>query len=522
MSPRLSRGKWYLRMSHDSRIASRRRLRANLANPSIEVPVGFCLAWLNRLAFSCLLADLTRRRPMIGLRRIIRPISVQRQRLVPILGVAIAWVGLFGPWFALATPYEQTQSFQATVRRLNGSLARLSRGNPRAGVAVIDLTPTSSVPVAGFIDQIWQPYVGINTPCSARALTIATGSASVTILTADLLLIDNALAQRILARTGLARDQIYFTATHTHSGPGGWGNHPLERMVAGTYDPELTDLLTDRLARVVLASRSKLQPVEVAFTQTEVNGLQRNRIDPAQATNDFLSAWIFRAIGRGPDRSILATFVTFGAHATIAHPRPARLGADYPGALVEALSQSGQAGTVLFAAGTVGDASPVRPPGSNHRRSAQVYGEELAKRLLPMLDNLEFHREIAFANMGLAVDLPPVQVPFGSARLRFSPLAVWWVGRRETYLHVLRLGPAWLVGFPGDFAGGLGRGLLKDSPVVATSFNGDYKGYLTTSETFQTRACYETRWMNFFGGGLGESLIDLSRKSFDRLLRPDH
>ena len=459
---------------------------------------------------------------MNGLRRIARAILIHRRRLVAIFVVALAWVGLVGPWPTRFTPHEETESFHVTVRRLNESPARLSRGNPRAGVAEIDLTPTVSVPVAGFIDQIWQPYVGISSPCSAHALTIATGSAGVTILTADLLLIDHALARRVLARTGLARDQIYFTATHTHSGPGGWGNHPLERLVAGTYDPELADLLADRLAQVVLKSRSKLEPVEVAFTQAAVSGLQRNRINPGQATNNLLSAWIFRAVSHDLDRPILATFATFGAHATIAHPRPARLGADYPGAFVEALSRSGRAGTVLFAAGTVGDASPVRPPGANHRRSVQVYGEELAKRLLPIFDNLEFHREIAFANLGLNVDLPPVQVPFGTAELRFSPLAVWWVGRRETYLHVLRLGPAWLVGFPGDFAGGLGLGLPKDSPVVATSFNGDYKGYLTSSETFRTRSCYETRWMSFFGAELGESLIDLSRQSFDLLMKSDH
>ena len=452
--------------------------------------------------------------------------TVQIRRLSPrnwrrvgrTLVVVLAWVGLVGPWPALITPYQETSAFQATTRRLEGSPARLSRGNSRAGVAEIDLTPASPVPVAGFVDQIWEPYGGVNSPCSARALTIVNGSTSVTILTADLLLIDDSLARQVLAQTGLPRDQIYFTATHTHSGPGGWGNHPLERLVAGTYDPELTALLVDRLTWVVRESRAKLELVEVAFTQTEVSGLQRNRIDPDETTNDLLSAWVFRATGHGSDRPILATFAVFGAHATIAHPRPARLGADYPGAFVTALSRSGRAGMVLFAAGTVGDASPVRPPRLNHRQSVQAYGEDLAARFLPLLNSLEFHREIALANLRLAVDLPPVQIPFGSARLRFSPLAAWWVGPRRTYLHLIRLGPAWLAGFPGDFAGGLGVGFPPGPPVVATSFNGDYKGYLTTSATFRSQLCYETRWMSFFGSELGESLVDLTRRSCAHLM----
>ena len=437
-----------------------------------------------------------------------------------------AWLGagwltfgvlVVGPWPAGDTPYTATDSFRDTADRLSGTRVAISRGPVRVGVAEVDLTPTEPVPVAGFLDGIMQPYVGINSRCSARALTIASGGASVTVLAADLLLIDAPLARRILARTGLARDQIYFTATHTHSGPGGWGNHPLERLVAGTFDPVVANELVDRLARVVLASRARLEPVEVAFGQTAVSGLQRNRIDPGAATNDLLSAWFFRATGRASGQPIVATLASFGAHPTIAHPHPARLGGDYPGAFVAALRQRGIGGTVLFAAGTIGDSSPVRPPGANFRQSVHTYGEALADRLVDLLGSAQFHRETPFANLGLEVALPPVQVPFGSARLRFSPLAVWWISPRRTFLHTVRLGPAFLVGFPGDCAGQLAAGFQTDPPVVATSFNGDYKGYLVTPETFRTRSCYETRWMSFFGPDLGASLVDLAARGIHRL-----
>ena len=422
-----------------------------------------------------------------------------------------------GPWPVGDTPYTATGSFRDTANRLDRTRVKSSRGPVRVGVAEIDLTPGEPVPVAGFLDQIMQPYVGINSRCLARALTIAGGDAAVTILTADLLLIDAPLARRILDRTGLARDQIYFTATHTHSGPGGWGNHPLERLVAGTFDPESTDELADRLARVVLASRARLEPVEVAFGQTTVSGLQRNRIDPGEPTNDILSAWFFRALGRDSGQPIVATFASFAAHATIAHPHPARLGADYPGAFNAALRQRGIGGMVLFAAGTVGDASPIRPPGGNFRQSVRTYGEALADRLADLLGSAQFHRETPFANLGLDVALPPVQVPFVAPWLRFSPLATWWVGPRRTFLHTVRLGPAFLVGFPGDCAGQLAARVGAEAPVVATSFNGDYKGYLVTPETFRTRSCYETRWMSFFGPDLGVSLVDLANRAIRRL-----
>ena len=425
-----------------------------------------------------------------------------------VLGIVV------GPWPTIDVPYTGTTYFRDTVARLDVSPGKPSAGPLRAGVAVVPLRPPAPVPLAGFVGQIVRPYEGVNSPCSARALTIVGTRSDVTILAVDLLLIDDRLAHAILARVGLARDQVYFTATHTHSGPGGWGLHPLERLVAGTYRPELFDHLVDRLAEVILASRARTRPVEMAFVRTRVADLQRNRIIPGAATNDELSAWIFRPVG-GP---VLATLATFGAHATIAYPTPPRLGGDYPGALAAALPKRVDAGVVLFAAGTVGDSSPVRIAAPNHQQAAEAYAQVLAQALASAIESAAFDADVAFGNLGLEVDLPPVQVPCFSASLRFSPVGSWWVARSRTYLHALRLGPACLVGFPGDYAGHLAARLDDAAlPVVPTSFAGDYKGYLVTAATSRALSCYETRVMSFFGPTVGEYLTDLARRAVARL-----
>ena len=362
-----------------------------------------------------------------------------------------------------------------------------------------------------------RPYEAINSSCFAAALTLVGRDSDVTILAADLLLVDDRLARAVLERTGLDRDQIYFTATHTHSGPGGWGLHPLERLVAGTYRPEVFDYLAGRLAEVVRRSRAGLVPVEVAFVQARVEGMQRNRIAPGP-TNDDVSAWIFRSIG-GSGRSItLATFATFGAHATITHPVPPRLGGDYPGAFAAELPRLADSGIVLFAAGTVGDAAPARIEAPNQQRAAEAYAHALAVPLAERMAAAEFCREVDFGVIGLDVDMPPVQIPFFSPALRFSPAFSWWVAPRRSYLHAIRLGPATLVGFPGDYAGHLARSLKwATGPVVPTSFNGDYKGYLVSGGLFRAHSCYETRWMNFFGPDSGDYLNELAQGCVTRL-----
>ena len=442
----------------------------------------------------------------------------QHRRIAAILGSVLVLATLVGPWPAVNMRYTDSAYFRDTLARLAVSPGKRSAGPLRAGVAVVPLDPPAPVPTAGYIGQILRPYEGINAPCFARALTIVGEGSSVTILAADLLMVDDRLARAVITRAGLRRDDVYFTATHTHSGPGGWGLHPLERLVAGTYRPELFDYLVDRLAEVVASSRGRTRPVEVAFVRSRVAGLQRNRIIPGGATNDELSAWVFRSTAEpGPPR-VLATLATFGAHATVANPTPPRLGGDYPGAFAAALPGLTDAGVVLFAAGTVGDASPARIAAPNHQKAAEAYAQVLAAALARVMRSARFTREVPLGNLLLEVDLPAVEVPCFSTSWRLSPLCTWWIGPRRSVIHAVRLGPACLVGLPGDYAGHLAEELDGAAlPTVATSFAGDYKGYLVAEQTSRNLSCYETRVMNFFGATMGEYLTDLARRCVDRL-----
>ena len=269
---------------------------------------------------------------------------------------------------------------------------------------------------------------------------------------------------------------------------------------------------------MVARSRRGLGPAEVAFAQAECPGLQRNRIAPGLGTGDTLSAWTFRRPAGAAAARPIATLAVFNAHATVGHPVPPRLGADYPGAFAEALGGQVDAGEVLFAAGAVGDAAPLKPAAASHQAAAVAYGRELAAALVPALRNLTFRRDVAVRSLAMTVELPPVQYPFLGASLRFNPLLTWWISDRRARLQFLRLGPAVLVGFPGDYSSHLARGLHAPIPVVATSFAGDYKGYLVGESVFRTVPTYETRRMNFFGPGLGDLLTSYAQGCLDRLL----
>jgi neutral ceramidase len=429
---------------------------------------------------------------------------------------------VLGPWPVDDSSFEGSEYQRKTLDRLEASPKGGPAGPIRVGMAEVDLTPATPRPLAGFIGQVRTPFVGIDTPCLARALTVESGPEALTILTADLLLINAKLARAVCDRARVRPEQVYFTASHTHGGPGGWGDHPLEMLVAGAYDPAYFDELAGRLADVVARSRAHLEPAELGFVQVQARGRQSNRVDRTSTTHDALSALVFRALGSPADASPLAILVVFGAHATVSHPVPPRLGGDYPASLASELKRRTGARSVLFASGAVGDASPSRPKAASQAASAAALGSSLADDLMTALPSARFERDVPVAGLRLVVDLPPVRLPFLSRRLRFSPLATWWIADRRTHLHAIRLGRAALVGFPGDYSGHLADRLVASTregglSAVATSFDGDFRGYLVSAAVFREKSCYETRWMSFYGPWAGEYLNDLARRMVDRL-----
>jgi neutral ceramidase len=441
------------------------------------------------------------------------------------LAVALtAWLLVIGPWPVDDSSYLGGDYARRTLDRLDARPGPGPPGPIRVGLAEVDLTPATPRPLAGFIGQIRTPFQGVDTPCFARALTVESASGAVTVLTADLLLIDARLARAVVDRAGVARDRVYFTASHTHSGPGGWGRHPMEMLVAGAYDPAYFETLAGQLAEAVRRSRAATEPAELGVIQVRPRGRQKNRVDPSMGTHDALSALVFRPAEAGPGSSPIAILAVFGAHATVSHPVPPRLGGDYPAALASELKRATGARSVLFASGAVGDASPERPRASSSSRSAEALGKALAGDLLAALPPARFALEVELSSLWLDVDLPVVRLPFFSRRLRFSPALTWWIADRRTHLHALRLGPAVLMGFPGDYSGHLADRLVDSTggtglSTVATSFDGDYRGYLVSEAVFRRRDCYETRWMNFYGPWAGEYLNDLAERMVDRLAR---
>jgi neutral ceramidase len=440
--------------------------------------------------------------------------------------VLVVVIVLILPWPADNSTYVGSNYQSLTLARLNKK--PVSSAEPRTilvGTAEVDITPPVGHPLAGHSQRIFKSYKSIHSRCYGHALTLASGSQMVTILTADLLTIHQVVSQEVLAKAGLEADGVYFTAGHTHAGPGGYVDRWIEEICIGKYNAEYFDFLTTKLAEVIKESRKELTKAQMGLLTVDAGHNLRNNIDENLPTFGKLSALVFRKNGDdSTDTKPLAVLVSYGAHPTILTQHQRYLSADYPGALVDELKTRTGTEMVMFSAGSVGQTNHAfRKPRPQERRArSEAYGKLVADWLTNNWDQIKYTRKLALWNERLQVDLPKFRITVGK-RLRLNPLFTGHLLDRRTHLHVIRIGKAVLVGFPADYSSDLAimldgwfseRGL----EFVPTSFNGDWRGYIFSSETFFKYGKYETRLMSYYGPWIGEYLNDLVKRMVERTI----
>ena len=462
-----------------------------------------------------------------------------------VLGTVIVLVITVGPWPAYEGDRDGDYA-RATRRRLEDLAIETTRGAVRAGVAAVEITPPVGEPLGGYSGRRPKASDALAQRLWAKALSLSNGRTTVTIVGGDILLILPHLRDAILQRAGLRRAEVYFTATHTHSGPGGYSPRWLEQIVVGEYDSAIADRLADAFAKAIALSRRDMEPARIAVTLGAVKaGLVANRIDKTASGNGSLACLsVF-----GADDKPIGGLVTFNAHATCLGHRSRAISGDYPG-IVQAELARRLGGTWLFAAGAVGSMKPAsmapRGPKQLEAFAAAVAAAAVQAAGVPADKSASarhLHNETGRYYLGparteatlacavLAVDLPQTQFRISSG-WRLSPIITSLIHARQSYIHVVRLNAMVLLGMPCDYSGELSARLVRAVgagsaapgssnliPVV-TSFNGDYIGYLVPHERYSLDE-YESRDANFFGPWCGEYFHDLSERIVKHVARSE-
>lgn len=473
-----------------------------------------------------------------------------KRRLVRIaVGFVIAVVIVIGPWPAQEGEPDG-QWAQTTRQRLERMPLTTTTGPAQAGAAAVKITPPAGEPLAGFSARDPKTSDGLADHVWAKALSISNGRQTVTIVGADILLVLPDLRDAILQRAGIERENVYFTATHTHSGPGGYAPQWIEQITLGEFDQAILDRLADAFADAITRSRADMKPARIVVASAVPSPpIVANRIDATAEGNTSLACLSIV----GADGKHVAGLVTFNAHPTCYGRRNRLISGDYPGMVQRELA--GRFGGVwLFAAGAVGSMKGVTNEPRGAKRLADIATKVLSAASPMAQRALEGSKppagpdgpdrdqptggdagtsyqgparsDATLLSGVLEVDLPQIQYRI-SRQWRLSPIISSLIHERQSYIHFLRINEMLLLGMPADYSGelsarlegrepGAGETAREDIIPVITSFNGDYIGYLIPHERYALDH-YESRDSNFFGPWCGEYFHDLSVELVKRL-----
>ncbi len=426
-------------------------------------------------------------------------------------------------------PYFASDYYQTTVRRLREAAPprRALREPLEAGFGRAPLTPTLNcasndgtqgrfqwLPLAGYGARNGRPAVGVHDDLWVKAVALRAGTNVGVLVSADALLIPTEVAQAAAAQLrqnpGLARDQIYFSATHTHAGLGGWGEGRVAEAFAGPFQPAVRVWFAQQITRAAQAAMADLKPAAFGRAGFRAPGFVRNRlVGDAGVVDDEFAVLVFKQNG-----GRVAVLGSYAAHATVLSAGVMEFGADYPGYWQRAVERA-TGGTALFLAGGVGSHSP--NAGQPGYTGAERMGEALAAETMKCLPGVPLTNAVSFALRGLVVDLPELHVRVSdSLRLRPSLAASLLHTGRTTRLQVCRLDDCCWVATPCDFSGELALDIkdhfaARGTRVTLTSFNGDYIGYVVPTRYYHHPG-YESRLMSFYGPNTADYLDDLIRR----------
>ncbi len=265
----------------------------------------------------------------------------------------------------------------------------------RAGVANVEITPSTLMPMYGYANRRCGPANGTHDPLMAKVLVLEAGASRMAIVTFDLgSIVAPNLQQRIASKLNIPT--VLLAASHTHSAPAflPFGSAPAADAAAQAY---LTEIEAKVFKAVQDASQSMF-PAKLNIGRGAIQlGYNRfllrddgraralfdnmERVPHGPVDPEFTLLRVDDAEGRS--RALLVHYAT---HAVVLGPSNCKYSADYPGVLQRTAEQALPGTQVMFVQGGAGDINPLFMARSGKEdddfRVVQKMGEHLAAEVL--------------------------------------------------------------------------------------------------------------------------------------------
>lgn len=438
------------------------------------------------------------------------------------------------------SPHRDDEIYQPATRKRPGGPYRVARFLP---------------PNRGF-----RPGLDGEDGIRVKALTLQVGSRRLAWVSLDTCVLDQPLTRAIqdeLAARGAGVDLLWLSASHTHSGPGGFQRRAGLWLATGAYSRRFATFIRGRVADAVEVAITNEGAAALAWESIPVAG--RNLVRTRRPGESELpeSFSLLRVVRRDPARTPLAAVVLGALHPTVVDSRNLYLlSSDVTGAIEREIERRlarrqspDRPVLAMFVQGAGGDmeaalANPCETPDQTMLRIARDLGASVEARFAsggatiarPVLDwatrrwragvpRLQCNRQCRPRDPEGRViqeDLcEGVTKPHRTSSFYLPvPFAIPGVLPAGGPLLAVRVGPKTLVSVPAEPTHALGqriRGLEGFEDVEFVSLTNGYLEYVVTTEQWPRR-CGES-CLTMYGKRTGVTLWKATRSLLEDLAR---
>lgn len=406
--------------------------------------------------------------------------------------------------------YKEMDYYHETMAHLDTLPIQSSEGMTwLAGWSSVNATPDSPAKLVGYKPR--GKYQFVQDSSYIKTLVVGNGISNVAFLNFELMIVHPYLHQRVheaIEKENLPLDHIYFTATHTHSGMGGYIPGMVGKLALGGKDEKIINLLTSKTIESLKQALNSQDTVGIIFQKSRADSLVANRLIENDPIDPYIRQMIFEK-----NNGQKAVFLTFSAHPTILNSKFMGLSGDYPHYLTKLMEDSGYE-FALFAAGTVGSHRPVASGNlaENVLEYAEVLHENIEGNIF--LKEKNNHKNINSGEL-------PIGLRKAHYRIREKTRIRPWIfnlvfGDTNPHFDMVQIGNTLFISSSGEISGVFMSewetiANKKGLNLIITCFNGGYIGYITPDQYYNYKL-YEVRDMNWFGPYNGAYFDEIIKK----------
>jgi neutral/alkaline ceramidase-like enzyme len=233
-----------------------------------------------------------------------------------------------------------------------------------AGVAKVEITPASLMPMYGYNNRKCGPANGTHDPLYAKALVLAAGDSRLAIVTLDLgSMVSENLRREVADKLHIP--VLLLSASHTHSGPNFLGREEgsgdaaylreIEKKIFGAVSEAAGAMFPARLSvgrGALQLGYNRLLPRDDGRARALFDNLERIPYGPVDP--EFVLLRVEESSG-----SPRALLVHYACHAVVLGSTSCKYSADWPGVMQSRVEAEIKGAQCMFVQGGAGDINPL-------------------------------------------------------------------------------------------------------------------------------------------------------------------